>query len=278
METKVIIFIGFMALAFIFLAAAVSIPNSNIALGLVKIIILIIGIIFDILAFSSRYYTYLIVPMFTQRTRHIILSNERAYWLSQTGDAVLTKDGEDYIATMYIGIPLYVSSTEMGDDEKLNFARQVGRLASVTKDPARITTELYIMNKDSYIQRLRDMINSVENQEAKLTEENASSGEISKVHGALAMWKKMLENISKVTSLELMSFVSISARGQKEYEAVNIAHQKSMELMSGIGATMGVLPNLVVGNDILKLIEPEFMVPYSTISEQITKNLQEQVI
>ncbi|MGC8687205.1 MAG: hypothetical protein ACP5RM_00705 [Candidatus Micrarchaeia archaeon] len=278
METKALIFIGFLVLAFIFLAAAVSIPNSNIALGLVKIMMLALGIIFDILAFASRYYTYLIVPMLRQRTRHIVLSNERAYWLAQTGDAVLTKEGEDYLATVYIGIPLYVSSTEMSDEEKLNFAKQVGRLASITKDPARITTELYIMNKDSYIQRLRDMISTVENQEAKLAQENAPSGEINKVHGSLAMWKKMLENVSKVTSLELMSFVSISARGTKEYEAVNIVHQKSMELMSGIGATLGVSPNLIVGNDILKLIEPEFLIPYSTISEQITKNLQEQVI
>jgi len=278
MEQKLIIFMVFLIIAFVFLAAAASIPNANILFGIIKIIFLIIAIFFSILAFASRYYTYLIIPLFKQHSKNLVLSTENAYWLSASNDAILRKEGDDFLATAIINIPLYTSSTEMSIEERLNFARQVGRLVSVTSYPMRITAQLYVMNKDSYIQKLRDTISSVENSEAKLTQDGAPSSEISKVHGALAMWKKMLDNVSKASSLELASFATISARGVKEYEAVNIVHQKAMEIMSGIGATLGILPNIIVGNDLLKFVEPEFLIPYSTISEQISKNIQEQVI
>ncbi|MCL4373302.1 MAG: hypothetical protein M1360_00905 [Candidatus Marsarchaeota archaeon] len=278
MQAKFLILVVFLAIAFVFLAAAASIPNSNIPLGIAKIILLLVGIAFSILAFASRYYTYLIIPMFQQHSRHLVLSSENAYWLSSSNDAILHKEGEDFVATVIVNIPLYVSSTEMSGEEKLNFAAQVGRLSSITSYPMRITSQLYVMNKDSYIQQLRDTISTMENKEAQLTQEGAPQGEISKVHGALAMWKKMLDNVSKNMSLELATFATISAKGTKEYEAVNAVHQKAMEIMSGIGATLGVSPNLVIGNDILKFIEPEFLIPYSTVSEQITKNIQEEVI
>ncbi|MGC8651644.1 MAG: hypothetical protein ACP5UH_00100 [Candidatus Micrarchaeia archaeon] len=278
MQTKFMIFIVFLAVAFVFLAAAASIPNVNLLLALAKVILLLIGIAFSILAFASRYYSYLIIPLFTQHSKHLVLSSDNAYWLSSSNDAILRKEGDDFIATVIINIPLYVSSTEMSAEERLNFAKQIGRLSSITSYPMRVTAQLYMMNKDSYIQQLRDTISTIENQEAKLTQEGAPQTEISKVHGALAMWKKMLDNVSKGTSLELASFATLSSKGTKEYEAVNAVHQKAMEIMSGIGATLGVSPNLVIGSDMLKFIEPEFLIPYSTVSEQISKNMQEEVI
>jgi hypothetical protein len=48
--------------------------------------------------------------------------------------------------------------------------------------------------------------------------------------------------------------------------------------MAGIGATFGVSPNVVLDTDLLKFVEPEFLIPYSTVTEQISKNIEEQVI
>ncbi|MGC8647285.1 MAG: hypothetical protein ACP5SA_00490 [Candidatus Micrarchaeia archaeon] len=277
MQTKFLVFIAFLAIAFVLLAVAASLPSTGLFIVL-KFIVLILAIFSSILAFASRFYTYLIVPFIQQHSRHIVLSNENAYWLSTTNDAILSKDGQDFVASIIMNIPLYTSSTEMSPEEKNAFARQVGRLISTTGYPMRVTAQLYVMNKDLYIQQLREKISLMENQEATLTQSNAPSKEINKVHGALAMWKKMLDNISKETSFEMSTFAMISAKGSKEYEALNIAHQKAMEIMSGISSTLGVSPSIVMGNDILKFIEPEFLMPYSTVSEQITKNIQEEVI
>jgi len=277
MEKKMFVLFGLLALSAVFLALAASLPGG-LLFSILKIPLLLIAIVFDVLAFSSRYYTYLILPLFEQRKRNVVLSTEQAYWLSTTSDAIMTKEGDDFVATMYINIPLYASSTEMSDEEKLAFSKQVSSLVGISKDPVRFTTELYVMNKDSYIQRLRDMINTVENEESALEQKNASQSELERARGKLSMWRRMLDNVSKGTSLELISFASLSARGTKEFEAINIAQLKAKETMSGIGALLGVSPSIVLGDELLKFVEPEFLIPYSTISEQISKNIQEQVV
>ena len=87
----------------------------------------------------------------------------------------------------------------------------------------------------------------------------------------------MLDNVSEGVSLELGTFVAVSAKGVKEFESITIVQQKARELMNGIAATLGVPPNIVTGNDILKYIEPEYLIPYTTITEQISRNVQKQV-
>lgn len=277
MEKKIFIFLGLLGVSFILLATIIALPGG-IALDSLKLFLLLLAILSDVLAFASRYYTYLMIPMFRQKRRFIVLNDQSAYWLSSSADSVLQKEGDTFIATVYINIPLYRSATEMTDEEKITFTQQVSRLVGLSRDPARFTSELYVMNKDSYIQKLRDTINQVENEEAKLTQESASQKEIERVRGKLAMWRKMLDNVSKATSLELTSFATVSAKGGKEFEAVTLAQQKARELMAGIGTTFGVTPSIVVGDDILKFIEPEYLIPFSTVSEQISKNVQEQVI
>ncbi|MDE1833055.1 MAG: hypothetical protein KGH58_01410 [Candidatus Micrarchaeota archaeon] len=277
MDKKLLVFLGLLGLSFILLLIASFIPLS-IATDVVKLLILAVAVVANVLAFSSRYYLYMILPLFQQRTRNITLSDQSPYWLSSTSDSILRKEGDDFLATVYINIPLYRSATEMSDEEKLDFAQQVSRLVGISKEPTRFTTQLYVMNKDSYIQKLRDTITMVEEEEAKLVASNAAQSEIERVRGKSAMWRKMLDNVGRGSSLELSSYAALSARGGKEFEAISMVQQKARELMSGIGATFGVSPNIVLGNELLKFVEPEYLIPFSTISEQITKNIQEEVI
>ncbi len=276
MNPKVLILIGMLVLSVLFLSMAVLLP-TGILFVVPKLILLILAVIFDVLAFASRYYTYMMMPFANQRSKNIVISDQPPYWLSSTGESIIRKEGDDFLATVYINIPLYVSASEMSDEDKVRFTLQVSRLVGLSKDPVRFTSELYIMNKDSYIQKLKDTISGIENEEAKLAEQGKAGPELEHLRGGLSMWKKMLENVSIETSYELGTFASISARGSKESEAITFAQQKARELMSGIGTTLGVSPNIVIGNEILKYIEPEYLIPYSTITEQIAMNVRREV-
>lgn len=276
MNPKVLVFIGFLGLSLALLGVAVIIPEG-LYFALPKLLILALAVLADVLAFASRYYTYLLIPLTKQRSRSVVISDQSPYWLASNGECIVRKEGDDYVATAYINIPLYVSATEMNDEEKLRFTNQVSRLVGISKEPVRFTTELYLMNKDEYIQKLKDSINLVESDEAKLIENKGTEKEIEHVKGKLSMWRKMLENITTGTSFELGSFAAISAKGGKEFEAITIVQQKARELMNGIAATLGVPPSLVLGNEILKYVEPEYLIPYSTITEQISRNIQQQV-
>ncbi|MGI0100540.1 MAG: hypothetical protein ACREBH_02370 [Candidatus Micrarchaeaceae archaeon] len=276
MDPKVLVFIGFIVMSVAMIGIAAVLP-TGILFVLPKLLLLVIAVIFDILAFASRYYSYLIMPFVRQRTRNVVINDQAPYWLSTTGDCIIRKVSDDYLATAYINIPIYVSSSEMNDEDRLRFAEQVSRLVGISREPVRFSTELYLMNKDDYIQKLKDNITNIENDQAKLIETNAPQAQLEHVRGKLSMWKKMLDNISSSVSFELGTFATISATGVKEFEAITMVQQKARELMNGIAANLGVPPNIITGSDILKYVEPEFLIPYSTITEQISRNIQNQV-
>lgn len=271
------VFIGFLGLSVAMLGLAIAMPNT-IYFVAPKLLLLILSVLFDVLAFASRYYTYLILPLVRQRKRHAVINEHTAYWLSTTGDCIVKKEGDDYIATAYINIPLYVSASEMSDDDKLMFASQVSKLVGISRDPVRFTTELYLMNKDEYIQKLKENIVEIEDEQAKMSSNKKTPpNELEHVKGKLSMWRKMLDNVSNGTSFELNTFATISAKGTKEFEAITMVQQKARDLMNGMASILGVPPSIVVGNELLKYIEPEYLIPFTTITEQISRKIQQQV-
>ncbi len=278
MASKIINFLGLLMISAILLIIAVALPASIIPY-FAKLILLFVAVLIDILAFSSRYYSYLLMPMLKQRGKHIILSKEDAYWISTSADSILRRNKEDYIATVYISIPLYLSATEMPDEQKLEFSRQVSRLVGIARDPVRFTSQMYVMNKDLYIQQLRDAINMSENEEAELEQKpDVNKDAVERAKGKTAMWRNLLDSISKDLSFELINYASVSGVGSKEYEAVSIAQQKARELMSGIGSIFGITPSIITGMQLKKFIEPDSLIPFSTVTERINKNLEEEVI
>lgn len=276
MDKKIFVFLGFFVVSLFILLALISVSNDVLSPGL-KVLLLLLAFILNGLAYSTRYYLYLLMPILKQRSRNITISNEDAYYLSTAQDAIIHKEGDDFIATMYVKIPLYGSATEMTPEEKLDFTRQIARAVSLSNDPVRFTSQLHILNKDNYIESLRGTISSVENEESKVFTGTITGPEAERIKGKSSMWHKMLDNIGKTSSLELVSYASVSALGTKEFEAVSIVQQRARELMSGISAVFGVTPSVMTGEGILKFVEPEYLIPYSTVSEQISKAMQEQV-
>jgi hypothetical protein len=272
MNPKIFLIIGFL-LGGVFLAGiAAYIPNGLIT-DLPKFILFIIAMGLIVIGFSCRYYSYLISPIMKQRKKHIILSDQVPYWLASTDDCIVSKRGEDFIATAFINIPMYVSASEMTDEERERFSNQISRLVSVNKDPVRFSSVLRIMDKDEYLTKIKGLIGSAENDESTALQKNDPL-EIERARGKLSMWKKILDHIGSKSSMELVTFASISATGSKEYEAITISQQKAKELMNGIGTILGVTPNIIIGSEILKLVEPEYLIPLSTISEEITKKIE----
>ncbi len=272
MNPKIFLIIGFL-LAGVFLAGIAAFIPNGLLTDLPKFILFIIAMGLIVIGFSCRYYSYLISPIMKQRKRHIVLSDQVPYWLASTGDCIVSKRAEDFIATAYINIPMYVSASEMTDEERERFSNQISRLVSVNKDPVRFSSVLRVMDKDDYLTKIKNLIGSAENDESTALQKNDPL-EIERARGKLSMWKKILDHIGSKSSMELVTFASISATGSKEYEAITISQQKAKELMNGIGTILGVTPNIIVGTEILKLVEPEYLIPLSTISEEITKKIE----
>ncbi len=272
MDNRLFMFLGFFATGVAIVVITVGISSL---LPVYKIIFLIIGIFFSCLALSVRGYSYLITPVFRQRKRDIVISNEDAFWISSAGDAILTKDGGEYVSTVFVRIPLYRSGTEMTDEEKLNFSTQLTKLVSASELPVRYTSQIYIMNKDNYINTIRSNASAAQLEESSLTSTGAPESAVHRARGKASMWQTMLDNVRKTTSLEMVTYAMVSARGDQEYEALSTAQQRAREVMSGIAAVFGVQPSVITGQDILKFVEPEYLIPYSTTTEQMAQQMNE---
>ena len=67
----------------------------------------------------------------------------------------------------------------------------------------------------------------------------------------------------------LEAFAMVTAQGGNEEEAVSLALQQADELASGVSAVFGVTATILEGEEMLKFIEPDYMIPIATVSEQI---------
>jgi hypothetical protein len=272
MNPKIFLITGFMISGLVLALIAAYIPSGLIT-DIPKFIIFIIAMGLIVVGFSCRYYSYLIQPILKQRRKNIVLSDQVPYWLASTSDCIVSKRGEDFVATAFINIPMYVSASEMTDEERQRFSVQMSRLVSVNKDPVRFSSVLRVMDKDDYLKKIKELIGLSENEESIAVQKNDPVA-LERARGKLSMWKKILDHIGSKSSMELVTFATVSATGSKEYEAITISQQKAKELMNGIGTILGVTPNIIIGAEILKLVEPEYLIPLSTISEEITKKIE----
>ncbi len=277
MQGKMVVFLVFIIISIGLIAAAGLLPSAEIPMP-VKIIIFIIGLGFDVLAILSRNYSEFVVKMLSQRSKNVVLSSEVPYSMSTNKDSIIVRKGSSYSATVYIKIPVYRSSSEMQPEEKVDFSRMVGRMVGQSRDTARYTTGMFVMNKDLYIQQLRDSITEAENEESSLVQKGAPKTEIERARGKLAMWRNILDTVNNKISFDQISYISVSSIGANEFEAVGIAQEKAREFISGIGTIFGVPPTMITGTELLRFIEPEFQLPYSTMAENISRKVEEEVI
>ena len=78
MNPKIFILIGFLVIAAVLLFAAAYLPNG-ILTDLLKLLLLVIAMVFTVVAFASRYYSYMLIPFLQQRRRHIVLCDQPPY-------------------------------------------------------------------------------------------------------------------------------------------------------------------------------------------------------
>jgi len=65
----------------------------------------------------------------------------------------------------------------------------------------------------------------------------------------------------------------VTAPGGTEEEATTIALQQADELAAGISAVLGVSAYVMPSNEFMHLIEPEELIPFATITEQMHEKI-----
>lgn len=266
-----VIFIG-AALLFAFVASTTPYPLANVAFGILSLLLAVV-------AFSTKYYSYLVLPALRMKGRAMVLSADDPFYMAPSGNALIVKEGSNSYASVFIKIPVYRSSTEMSAAEKADFARLFSRILALTKSPVKISSQLYVINKDDYINSIRNKLNEAGERYAESEAKKGVPKSVSeRIRGEVTMWRNLLNNVSEVHSQSLFTYAMLTAMGGSDEEAVNIAVQQAEELAAGISATLGVNASIATGSEMLNFTEPDYMIPVETVSERLRQKTIEEGI
>ena len=129
------------------------------------------------------------------------------------------------------------------------------------------------------IAKIKARLNAAEERYSRLiANKTVDKGSSERIRGEVTMWRNLFENLSSSRSQALLVYGMVSAMGGSEEEAVNLAYQKAEEFAAGASAVLGVNAYIVRGDEILALIEPNYMIPVETVSERIMqKNVEEAI-
>ena len=260
------LFIILLLISVIFLIATFLITNSP---GL-NTVLAFLTLCFDLLAFSTKFYTPFFVPFLQMKNRTVVLETEEPFVLASSGNAIVVRKEGDVYASAFVKIPTYRSATEMTAEEKIDFSRLFSRALTLSKKPVKFGAQLYVINKDAYISHIVNKLNEAEERYQNLSvNKNVSKAESERVRGEVTMWHNLFDSVNKVKSHSLEAYAMTTAYGGNEEEAITLALQQADEIAVGVSSIFGVTATIVEGEELLKFIEPDYMIPVVTISEQM---------
>lgn len=228
----------------------------------------ILALAASVLAFASKDYYYLFNPMAHMKHMTAVIDSGDPFYMAPNGNSIIVRGDNEVYATSFIKVPIYSSSTEMSDEEKLNFTSLFARIVSISKNPIRLSSQLNSINKDEYMSRITAKLNESEQRYNTLQNDKSTPAKsLDRVKGEVTMWRNMFDNVSRSNSQELNLYASITATGNTEDEAINLSSLRAEEVAAGISATLGVTATIATGNDMLVFIEPDYMIPPATITE-----------
>ncbi len=234
-------------------------------------VLAILALLLTMAAFLTKNYSYLFDAIRKKKGKNLVLNANEAFILSPTGNAIVRQEQGGVYGSAFVRIPIYKSGTDMTKDEKIELSKLFGRILTLSKDPVKISSQLYTINKDEYMKKLREVLNEAEERyrEAQALGGDEHAAALERSRGEMTMWRSLMENVSKSRSQALIAYAMVTAQGGNEEEAANIEYQRGEELAGGLSADLGVVAFVVAGEEILTMLEPEHMVPMEVVNERI---------
>ncbi|MCL5239060.1 MAG: hypothetical protein M1286_01130 [Candidatus Marsarchaeota archaeon] len=238
--------------------------------ALLKFVLALLVLGVDVLAFSTKLYMSFFVPFLRMKGHVATMNSEEPFMMAPSGNAIVVRRGASVFASAFVSVPTYKSATEMNAEEKADFARLFSRAITIAKYPVRFATQLSVINKDAYISNIRSKLDEAEEryQSASMNAQG-SKADSERIKGEVTMWHNLYDNVNKVGSQMLEAFAMVTAEGGNEEEATSLALQRADELASGMSSVFGVTASILEGDDILRFVEPDHMIPPITVGEQL---------
>jgi len=212
-------------------------------------------------------YGYLLVPLITQRT-NIVMMSEEGYEIPPSQDVIVKSSGGLFYASAFLGIRIFESATEKGPEENIAYSQFFERAISNLKYVTKVAYLLYV--EDIGEKRKQIETKRAEAQLRLARERDKAEPDplkITKYETDVGIWDAQLTRLIKgVKPMGVLAYAQTSAAGISKDAAIASVRAQANELRTVLANALNVEVVSLTGDEMLKCFEWEKFFP-TTVQE-----------
>jgi len=218
-----------------------------------------LGAMFGILFWK---YGYMLVPLITQRT-NIIMMSDLGYEVPPTQDVVVKSTGGIFYASAFLGLNIFESATEKSAEENIAYSQFFERAISNIKY---VTKVAYLL----YVEDVGEKRKTIETKRAEAQLRLARERDkpqpdvlrVDKYEREVSVWDMQLQRLIKgVKPMGIIAYAQTTAVGLSKDAAMAGARTQANELRTVLANALNVEVVLLSGDEMLKCFEWEKFFP-----------------
>ena len=228
-------------------------------MSLVAAVIAFLGSVFAVLFLK---YGYIVIPMITQRTK-VILMTDTGYEIPPSQDVIVKKVGNLYYSSAFLGIRIYESATEKTMEQNIAYNEDFERSISNIKYVAKVAYMLYA--EDIGEERKKIETKKAEAQ-LRLSREREKTEpdvlKIDKYEREVSMWDEQLNKLTRgMRPMGVLAYAMTTASGVSKEAAIAAVRSQARELKVTLSNSLNVQVDQLAADQMLKCFEWEKAMP-----------------
>jgi hypothetical protein len=207
-------------------------------------------------------YGYILVPLITERT-NIIMMSDLGYEIPPSQDVVVKKSHGVYYASAFLGVKVFESATEKSMEENVSYNEYFERAMSNLKYVTKIAYMLYV--EDVGKKRKSIETKRAEAQLRLARERDKSEPDVLKIdkyEREVAHWDLQLNKLIRgVKPMGVVAYAMTTAAGVSKEGAIASAKAQARELTTVLSNALNVEVKWLRGDEMLKCFEWEKFYP-----------------
>lgn len=244
-----------------FFGALFALIGGGGPLSLLGALIAFLGSVLGVLFWK---YGYIMVPLVTERTK-IVMMSDTGYEVPPSQDVIVKNADGIYYASCFMGLKIFESATEKSTDENMAYNQFFERAISNIKYVTKIAYLLYVED----VGEKRKLIETKRAEAQLRLARERDKGQpdvlkIDKYEREAAVWDSQLTKLIKgVKPMGVIAFAQTTAVGMSKDAAVAGARAQASELKTVLANALNVEVVVLSGDEMLKCFEWDKFFPMS---------------
>lgn len=219
-----------------------------------------LGGLFFLLTIALWKYGYVLIPVLVKNAKVVEIG--RNFEIPPSQDAVVGRSGGRFLATVFLAARLYESASEKREAARIAMGEMFEKAVSSAGFPFKVCCLVSPLDLRGELDEIRTKRSLAETRRASLRTSSKDDSEAARLEREIAMWGRQIDALtSGQKPLEVIFYLSTTANGITQGEAVARARSQSEELAVVVGSALSCEVVQLKGEDMKRVFWWEFFGP-----------------